>query len=339
MEVNKKRCYKCGKLKLLDAFNLDASRTDGHDNRCKLCRSIYRSKNPEKYNLYNDRHRNKNRQKNIGDIESAMDLLQSKGFFVTKDAQKTDYSFKLDIEPFKGNTIKIGVCGDMHLGSRYQQLTHLHSFYKYCQGKGVRDILCCGDLVDGQKIYKGHEYELFLHGDDSQYEYVISHYPEYQDIKTYFICGNHDESHYKLSGFDIGKHISEKRKDMINLGYHGAYLELSDIPNLIYLHHGSGGVAYARSYKIQKLIEQLSPDQKPFMLFEGHYHVSCHLPLYRNVYAWQMPCFQSQTPYLKAHGLYPEIFGVIVDITIDNGKPVKYENEVVPFYVPIKEDF
>lgn len=336
MEI-KKRCYKCGQKKPLTSFNKDRTRSDGYESRCRLCKSIYRLNNPDKNNVYDKRYRQKNRESN--NLENAMNLLQREGFFITKDAQQQDYSFKPDIEPFKGDVFKFGVVADMQIGSRYQQLTHLHSFYKYCQSLNIRDILNGGDLCDGQKMYKGHEYELFLHGFDAQVEYCENHYPEYSDITTYFIGGNHDESHYKLGGMDVCKHISEKRKDMKNLGYHGAYIDMGGIHNLIYLHHGAGGVAYARSYKTQRLIEQLSPDQKPFILFDGHYHVSSHLPMYRNVHAWQLPCFQSQTPYLKAKGLYPELMGLILEVTISDGKPVKYKIEEVPFYVPVKEDF
>jgi DNA polymerase II small subunit/DNA polymerase delta subunit B len=265
--------------------------------------------------------------------------LQDRGYFVTKDAQQQDYLFQLDIDPFQGDRYRIGVVADTQLGSRYQQLTHLHSFYKHCQEENVNIVLHGGDLSDGQKMYKGHEYELFLHGADAQLDYCVNRYPEYDGIQTVFICGNHDESHYKIAQFDIGLHISRQRKDMIYKGFHGAYFEIAGITNLIYLHHASGGVAYARSYKTQKLIEQLSPDKKPFILLDGHFHVCNHLPMYRNVHAWQLPCFQSQTPYLVAKGLYPEIMGLIIEFTVVDGKPGKYVVEECPFYIPKKEDF
>jgi len=289
--------------------------------------------------MYCKTYRDKNRERNRDHTEDYIHFLQDKGFFITKKAEKRDYRFKPDITPYKGNKYRIGFIADTQIGSRYQQLTHLHTFYKICQEQGICDIFHCGDIVDGQHMYNGQEYELFLHGCDAQTEYCINQYPEYKDITTYFICGNHDESHYKLAQYDIGKHLSNQRKDMRNLGFYGAFIDFADTKNLIYLHHGTGGVAYARSYKIQKIIEQLAPDQKPFMLFEGHYHVSCHIPEYRNVFAWQMPCFQSQTPYLKAKGLYPEIAGLIIEFMLNEGKPVEYHSMVIPFHIPKTEDF
>jgi len=287
------------------------------------------------------RHKTNKPNKNISNLDddTLISQLQRHGYFITKDAQVQDYQFKPNVIPFKGDRYKIAIIGDTQLGSRYQQMTHLHTFYKYCSEQEVRDVFMCGDLTDGQCVYKGHEFELFVQGADAQEEYVINHYPEYPDITTYFICGNHDESHYKRAGVDIGKGISEKRKDLQYKGFHGAYFSIGGIDKLIYLHHGSGGVAYARSYKLQKQIEQFAPDMKPFMFFEGHYHVSCHLPMYRNVTAWSVPCFQSQTPYLKAKGLYPEIGGIIMEFVINDNKPTLPKFEYVPFYIPVAEDF
>lgn len=73
---------------------------------------------------------------------------------------------------------------------------------------------------------------------------------------------------------------------------------------------------------------------------EGHYHCSALLPMYRNVVAVQMPCFQSQTPYLKTRGLYPEIAGVILEFSkAKNGGLVWAKPEWVFFFVPKKEDY
>jgi len=349
---SKKWCWDCQQYKPIFEFSKDNTRPDGLRNRCKTCTkkygSIYRSKNREKERNRNERNRVKNIVTNT-QIENELlnrlsdeDLItqiQKRGYFTTKDAQIQDYHFKPNIIPFKGDTYRIAIVGDTQIGSRYQQLTHLHTFYKMCQKREVRDVFHCGDLTDGQNIYNGHEFELFLQGVDAQKEYTIENYPEYKDITTYFICGNHDESHYKHAGVDIGKAISERRKDLQYKGFHGAYFTIGGIDKLIYLHHGTGGVAYARSYKLQKQIEQFAPDMKPFMFFEGHYHVSCHLPMYRNVIAWSVPCFQSQTPYLKAKGLYPEIGGIIMEFTINNRKPILSKFEYVPFYVPVEEDF
>ena len=82
--------------------------------------------------------------------------------------------------------------------------------------------------------------------------------------------------------------------------------------------HPDGGVAYARSYRQQKIIEQLAPEKKPHILLIGHYHIENILPQYRNVYSILLPCFQAQTPYLRRKGLNPEVGAVIMEITPDS---------------------
>ncbi len=117
----------------------------------------------------------------------------------------------------------------------------------------------------------------------------------------------------------------------------GAYLNFGNI--VAYLMHGEGGVAYARSYRMQKIIEQFPPEKKPHLLFLGHYHTENHLPAYRNVAGFQLPCFQTQTNYLRAKGLSPEIGFLILEITPNTKGIAKYKTEWYPFYVPLHGDY
>jgi hypothetical protein len=113
----------------------------------------------------------------------------------------------------------------------------------------------------------------------------------------------------------------------------------------VYLAHGKGSMSYARSYKMQRRIEQFAPQEKPEVYLLGHYHVTDHLYMYRNVFGLLQGCFQSQTDYLKENGLYPEIGGFIVTIfkgTSGADRPggfVRMQTEFVPFYVPMEADF
>jgi len=203
---------------------------------------------------------------------------------------------------------------------------------------GITKIFHGGDVVEGSgKLFKGQIYEMFLHGSDSQIGYTIENYPKAGKIKTYMIGGSHDYSFYKDIGYDILEAIAEKRKDIHYLGMNGAFLKVGNIS--IYLMHGSGGVAYARSYRIQKIIEQMSPEQKPHILLLGHYHVPCWLPGYRNVEGLQLPCFQAQTPYMKGKGLFPFIGGIILEFTHDKTGLTSFKPEIVPFYKVVQGDF
>ena len=65
-----------------------------------------------------------------------------------------------------------------------------------------------------------------------------------------FIAGNHDYTHIRNDGFDIGRAVAKERSDMIYLGQDVADVKYGK--TRIRLFHGSKGPSYARSYKLQK---------------------------------------------------------------------------------------
>lgn len=271
--------------------------------------------------------------------------LGKRGYKVEKLTQdKMDKKFRVDPELVKGDSYKFAVISCTQIGSVYQQMTYLKNFYKYVEDQGVKVVLHCGDLVDGCDVYKGQEYELFLHGSKAQRDYVVEYYPKIEGGKTIMIAGNHDYSFYSLTGEDILESIGTRRPDMEYVGVYGAYPQIG--PLNIYIQHGGGregAGAYARSYRMQKNIEQFSPKAKPDFYFLGHFHTTCQLFEYRNVFGMMVPCFQSQTPFLRRVGLYPEIGGYVLEIKVnDNFRKagmVSVKTEFIPFYVPIEEDY
>jgi DNA polymerase II small subunit/DNA polymerase delta subunit B len=263
--------------------------------------------------------------------------VESRGYFASKiPPQKIGKVFNGEVKK-PGSIYKFGIFSDPQMGSKYQQMTHLHSFYKKCEEEKVDAMLCAGDVVDGEKVYRGQEYELFIHGADAQRDYAIKNLPHIPGVKTYMISGNHDTSFWSVSGYNIVQAICDAREDLVFLGDNYAVYTIGKIK--IALMHGSGGVAYARSYKLQKIIEQIAPENKPHMLFLGHYHVEDVQPMYRNVVGIQLPCFQAQTPYLARGGLYPELGGWIVEFGVNEKGFTNLKYEHVPFYVPINKDY
>ena len=275
----------------------------------------------------------KNFEKNK-DIE-LLEELGRRGYTSTKIdiIEDAEYRFPEPMTPFE-----IGVVSDTHLGSQYQQITFLKDFYRKCAERKIRKILHAGDLVEGNgKQYRGQMYEMFIHGADAMVKYAVNNYPKEKGITSYVIGGSHDESYWKNEGYDILKAISGQRKDIKYLGMHGAYLKLGNIN--VYLMHGTSGVAYARSYKMQKIIEQISPQNKPHILLLGHYHVANHLPMYRNVEGFQLGCFQSQTPYLRAKGLYPTLSALILRIYRNKNGLTALKTTWQYYHIPIEHDY
>ena len=272
------------------------------------------------------------------EVRELLKEVQGRGYYIAKaPLTKSGQTFKGDLTRWRGNKFRFGVVSDSHLCSRYQQLTALWDFYRLCGRRHIDTVYHCGDLVDGEKIYRGQEYELFVHGADGQTEYAIEHYPKVKGITTRCIAGNHDCSFLATAGYNVVASVCKNRSDMTYLGDYLAFVESSKIT--VALMHGVGGVAYARSYKIQKVCEQLSPEHKPNMLFLGHFHVPNMTPGYRNIEAVQMSCFQSQTPYMATRGLMPFVSGLIVEFQEDAAGLAKVSYEWVPFYVRKKNDF
>ena len=234
--------------------------------------------------------------------------------------------------------IKFAIMGDTQIGSKYAQLTYLHSFYDLCEKEGIKNVYHTGDLTDGLKMRVGHEYELYEVSADDMRDDVIKNYPKRDGITTYFITGNHDASIYKHVGYDIGAAIAHGRPDMKYLGRDCAVINITPKCKLE-LRHPWDGTAYALSYKIQKMIEAMESDSKPNILAVGHYHKAEYL-FYRNVHALQTGCFQGQTPFTRGKGISVHIGGWIVTVRVDKDGYIQgFSPEFIPFYSSIKDDY
>lgn len=281
----------------------------------------------------------KDEKKELADLgtQELTEELRKRGFFTSKvPPQNQGLLFKTNLSRFNGKETRFGVISCTHLGSRYQQMTHLHTFYALAKERHCKYVLHCGDVFDGDShMHVGMEYELFLHGADAQLRYGIENYPDH--VKTLVIAGNHDLSFYKQSGLNIVKAWADERSDVTYLGDTTTTVFSDGLK--IGLQHASGGVSYARSYRLQKGIDGLSSENKPHFMFIGHYHVPAYIPQYRNVEAWQMGCFQAQSAYLATKMLYPVVGGLIVTIRPDVEGIGSILYEWVPFYKMIENDF
>lgn len=301
--------------------------------------------------------------------EEMVERLQDQGWRIEKEDPAAPRKHSLVVQPYArwegGYTLKFAVVSDTQLGSRKQQLTFLNQCYDRFVDRGITEVFHAGDLVDGDgRVYPGQQYDLFVHGYKRQLEYVAAHYPKRKEIMTHVISGNHDWSFWQRGGADIIAALAEKRDDILYLGSKSALVTMTPKGAKegkeqggvsIQLMHPKSGLTYARSYRLQKIIEQMAPATKPDMMFAGDKHSWAHVPMYRNVDGWSVGCFQAQTDYEKALGLYPEIGALIVEVDYgtkgadrrEQRKPghegrvsmVAVRWEILPMYVPLEDDY
>lgn len=138
--------------------------------------------------------------------------------------------------------------------------------------------------------------------------------------KSYF-TGNCD--YLKQAGVDIIEKLCMVRPDITYVGKLGGYVDIDGIS--CYLLHGDAGNPTARTFKMQKLIDNMPTEALPDIYVLGHYHVVSHLPNYRGVIGVQPACFESQGDFLLRKGLYAEVGGCILNVMVadtDKGKRI-----------------
>lgn len=226
--------------------------------------------------------------------------------------------------------IKVAFFGDTHYGSLYQNQAYLDDFAKRCRKEQIDVAFHTGDITEGYDRRKGHALECSLHGADAQVNGVVRNFPEF-DAPVYFISGDHDGWHYENGGFDIGKAIAFRRKDLKHLGIFQATIDISKNTKVM-LMHPAKGTSYALSYHPQKIIEALSGGEKPNILAIGHFHKIEYL-FYRNVHCFQTGTFQNQTNFMKRMNLSAHLGGWIADVYMkSDGTIDKLITTLIPYY-------
>lgn len=212
---------------------------------------------------------------------------------------------------------KFMVISDSHIGGIYEQISFLNYLYDLAVAKGIDTVYHIGDISDG--YYRNrpeHIFSLHKHGADEQAEYIIRNYPKREGVTTYFILGNHDETHIRNGGADIGKRISDNRVDMVYLGIGHARVWLTPYCSMELLHPLDGS-AYALSYSGQKYMDGLSGGDKPHILLVGHHHKAMYF-VYRNIHYFEVPSTCMQSNWEKRKRISNTSGAWILEVKVDD---------------------
>ena len=224
--------------------------------------------------------------------------------------------------------LKLLMISDTHLASKYDRLDILRYLYDQADKKGVDYVLHSGDLTEGRSNRDEQIYQLREASYTGQRDYVVEKYPK-SDIPTLLIAGNHDFWWIKRCGADICKDIASRRDDIQYLGSDCEDLKIGKLK--IRLFHGKGGNAYAKSYKLQKYLDAIPPEERPHILQAGHIHQAFYIKN-GNTHCFQTSCLQDLTPFERSMGLNNEKSCWWVDVYMDDkGNPVKINQELEEF--------
>lgn len=280
----------------------------------------------------------------VQNIAKDLDIEEYEVYGLVEMLKQKGYLFEIvnnqviKIKPIKNNDIysipnnlehiKLLLISDTHLCSKYDRVDILKYLYEKAEDKNVNYVLHSGDLTEGVSGRPQQLYDLKETSYTGQRDYVIDKYP-YSSIPTYLIAGNHDLWWVKQCGADICKDITNYRDDLIYLGSDCEDLKIGKLK--IRLFHGSGGNAYAKSYKLQKYLDSIPMEERPHILQTGHIHQAFFMKQGKT-HCFQTSCLQDLTPYERSCGFNNDKSVWWVDIDMDNkGNPVKIKQELETF--------
>ncbi|HOF44383.1 MAG TPA: metallophosphoesterase family protein [Candidatus Pacearchaeota archaeon] len=282
----------------------------------------YKRKYRAKYDSFNDVIARIIDKFSEEDLENIAQLNNKKDYYKIKDIS------------FSGQDIKFLVLGDTHIGSVFFDPVRLRSAFAEAKKENCNFFVHAGDITEGYMNRPDSIYECSEIGFSSQRDKAIEILSEWgKDKKGYLINGNHDLSfNSKLgAGCNMAQDICEKLGSNFEyLGDGEGYLTLNGIS--IKLFHGAdAGSSYALSYRLQRIINNMSPEQKPNILIAGHDHKSFYMH-YRNIHALASGCIQKQTGYMAQKGLIAMEGFWIISMRIKDKEVKRFQPCFYPFY-------
>ena len=242
-----------------------------------------------------------------------------------------------EVEHFYGPEVRFGAVSDTHLGNVHAMEHELGEAYEVFNREGITTVYAPGNLLDGEKTYRGQEYEINVMGADNVVANLKRKWPTVPGIKTYHVASSscHEGYYLKSAGLLIGKMIERERPDMVYLGLDEADVVLHEGPAhpTLRIVHPGGGSSYADSYRPQKIVESYGGGEKPTALLIGHYHKSGQYDI-RDVAVFQAGCLERQTPFQRKLSLAAKLGFWIIELRFtDDGSLRRVRGEFFKYYM------
>ena len=215
------------------------------------------------------------------------------------------------------SVITFGILSDTHIGSKYFNEANFINAIETFENSNVDFVCHVGDVTEGLSRRDGHPLEVTHYGYKDQRDYAVNLLSKIK-VPLYVISGNHDRWFLKQNGADIVEDICSRIPNSIFLGHDEGDIITNGIT--IKLWHGEDGASYATSYRLQKIIESIDPENRPDFLIAGHDHKSLYLPEEQGVTALGAGSIQSQTKWMRGKRLPAKCGFWMVELTIEDGK-------------------
>lgn len=274
----------------------------------------------------------------LGEADAVLVDMASRGYNVVDGVvSRLASGRKVTVEHFYGDVVRFGIVSDTHIGNHHSMEDQLHEAFEVFRKEGITAVYAPGNLIDGEKTYRGQEYEIKVMGVDNVVSNLARVWPRVPGITTYHVASStcHEGYYFKSAGVLVGKLIETARPDMVYLGLDEADVVLHDSdarPTLRIIHPG-GGSSYADSYRPQKIVESYGGGEKPTVLAIGHYHKSSFNDI-RDVQVLQAGCLERQTPFMRKLSLRAAMGFWIVEIQFsEHGSLRRFKQEWFRYYV------
>ncbi len=249
-------------------------------------------------------------------------------------ADDNTYEFITDEQ----NEFKFIAISDTRLGSKSQQLSILNDIYNKGHEMGYDNVILCGNISAGiYPITDMYAETNFIDDTFNQIDYITEYYPQVEGMTTYFITGKIDDKHLKKNKINIGRRISEVRKDMIYLGDNSCNVTIDKTRMQILCNKLAK--TYTVSYRPQQQIESYRSEDKPDILLLGGL-LQMEKFTYRSVRCISVPSVVATTKEMNDKR-YSNTIGAWYVTVKTNEKGLLESVRAIncPYYVTVKNDY
>lgn len=235
---------------------------------------------------------------------------------------------------FSGEEVTFLAITDTHFGSSYTNEKRLDAIFNEAEKRGCQFMCHVGDVTEGMPNRPNAIYEMSQIGYKAQRDIAVKALKQWTK-KSYYIAGNHDEFYNDKigAGLDIVEDICKELPDAKYLGLESGLITLEPSGVTIRLWHGKdSGSSYALSYRPQRIINALTPQQKSSVLLLGHDHKQNYIH-YRNIHTVSCGCIQSQSAWMASKGLQAMEGFHIIKMGVKDKEVKWFEPRFYPFYV------